>query len=124
MRRIKNKELPEDEQDSAMSAFTDAARSDSIPSMRYRHEYLKSTVVSAIPSLVMKDPTRGFSPEQRMAIYRRDGGKCQNCSVQCEESEFHADHVVPHSRGGKTSVANGRVLCAQCNQSLGDSQAF
>ena len=29
--------------------------------------------------------------------------------------EWHADHIVPHSKGGKTTVANGQAACPACN---------
>jgi hypothetical protein len=119
-RRIANEELPEDEQDSALAAYTDAARADSIPDLRYRHDFLKSYFLDSIPTLVLKDPSRSFSDEQRLAIYRRNEGRCQVCGIVCEDSAFHADHVVPHSRGGRTTVENGQVLCPEHNLSKGD----
>jgi len=32
---------------------------------------------------------------------------------------WHADHVVPYSKGGKTELSNGQALCAECNLSKG-----
>jgi 5-methylcytosine-specific restriction endonuclease McrA len=29
------------------------------------------------------------------------------------------DHIIPHSKGGKTIVSNGRVSCSECNRSKG-----
>ncbi len=121
--RVENEGLPENEQDSALSAFTDAARSDSIPAMKYRFEYLRDYFLAQIPDLKAKDPNRAFTADQRMAIFRRDRGACQapGCSAICDENDFHADHVIPHSKGGATSVGNGRVLCPTCNLKLGAS---
>ena len=69
------------------------------------------------PSIEFKDDTRGFSESQRIAIYRRDNGICQNpkCSAKVEWKDYHADHKKPHSSGGKTIVSNGQVLCSTCN---------
>jgi len=123
--RIANTELPEEKQDAKLAAYTNSARSDSIQDMRYRHESLREYFVERIPTLVPKDPTRTFTQEQRMAIFRRDKGECQikgpNCEQVCEESAFHADHKVPHSKGGPTSVENGQVSCIACNLSKGAS---
>jgi 5-methylcytosine-specific restriction endonuclease McrA len=121
-RRIKNENLAEEDQDSSLAAYSDAARSDSIQDMRYRHDMLVSEFVTNIPTLTLKDPNRSFTHEQRMAIYRLSGGKCQErgCSAVCEESDFHADHKVPHSRGGRTTVENGQVLCPSHNLKKGD----
>lgn len=120
--RVVNEELPEESQDAALAAYTDAARSDSIPDMRYRHEYLREYFVSVIPDLMPKDSSRAFTQEQRMAIFHKNQGICQakDCARLCDESDFHADHILAHSRGGKTTVANGQVLCPSCNLVKGD----
>ena len=120
--RVMNEERSEEQQDAALAAYTDAARSDSIPDMRYRDEYLRERFVRSIPTLVLKDPNRSFTAEQRMAIYYKNCGLCQapGCGVKCDEADFHADHIIPHSRGGKTAVVNGQVLCPSCNLTKGD----
>jgi hypothetical protein len=115
VRRAENRELPEERQDPGLAAYTDAARSDSIQAMLYRHELLRETVIRRIPELTLKDPTRGFSEEQRTAIFMRDDGRCRSCGKECDENEFHADHIVPHASGGPTRIANGQVLCPVCN---------
>lgn len=118
-RRVANEELPEAQQDSALAAYTDAARSDSIPDMKYRHEFLKAVFIEKIPTLALKDPVRSFTDEQRLAIFRLGGGICVMCEAPCDESDFHADHVVPHSRGGATTVENGQILCSMHNLQKG-----
>jgi hypothetical protein len=64
--------------------------------------------------LVAKDPRRLFSDKQRQAIYLAANGRCQQCGIQLEAG-WHADHVVPHSKGGPTDIANGAALCPTCN---------
>lgn len=53
---------------------------------------------------------RCFTPSQRKAITARDGGcvMCR-CWAQAQWAEVH--HVIPWSRGGKTDVSNGVLLC-------------
>ncbi len=119
VRRAENRELPEEKQDPGLAAYTDAARSDSIQSMLYRHELLRETIIRRIPELTLKDPTRGFSEEQRRAIFLRDDGKCKSCGTEYDENGFHADHIVPHASGGPTTIANGQVLCPECNLKKG-----
>jgi hypothetical protein len=118
--RRENEELPEEKQDPRLAAYTDAARSDSIQDMQYRHDMLREMIVRAIPDLSLKDPLRGFTDEQRQAIYWRDKGECQNCGKKCDENAYHADHKVPHSKGGQTCLSNGQVLCPDCNTKKGN----
>jgi hypothetical protein len=74
-----------------------------------------------------KDEKRAFSELERIQIYRRDKGICQECKregkpekeTQVSWSEYQADHVFPHSKGGKTTLANGELLCRYHNQSKG-----
>jgi hypothetical protein len=117
--RVVNTELPEDQQDPVLTAYTNAARSDSVQDMSYRHGALRDYIAAALPDLQLKDPDRSFTSEQRMAIYRRDEGVCRikgpNCEVECDDTNFHADHKVPHTEGGKTTVENGQVSCIPCN---------
>jgi hypothetical protein len=67
-----------------------------------------------------KDPERNFTQAQRREIFKKDKGKCTNCQTKLSKTNFHADHIQPHSKGGKTEVANGRALCSGCNRSLGN----
>ncbi|MDD5209834.1 MAG: DUF262 domain-containing protein [Elusimicrobiales bacterium] len=116
LKRRKNEELPEKKQNGELAAFTDAARSDSVPNMKYRHDLLIQEIIKDIPEMVLKDRQRGFSEEQRRAIYWQNAGKCQICKEPCTDSDFHADHIKPHSKGGETKISNGQVLCPGCNR--------
>lgn len=62
---------------------------------------------------------RLFSPRQRMVLAWLSGGKCANCEANLSEG-FHADHVVPYSRGGRTITSNGQALCPPCNLKKGN----
>ena len=74
-----------------------------------------------------KDEKRAFSELERIQIYRRDKGICQEClregkpekEAQVSWSQYQADHVIPHSKGGKTILINGELLCNYHNQSKG-----
>ena len=74
--------------------------------------------------LVAKDQKRAFSEAERIAIYRQFNGLCQACLAEGKRegealvswSEYEADHVLPHSKGGQTVTANGQVLCRYHNQ--------
>lgn len=51
----------------------------------------------------------------RLNIYVRDENRCQYCSVSGERSELNLDHVVPRSRGGRTTWENVVCSCVPCN---------
>lgn len=73
------------------------------------------------------DKQRVFSELERITIYRRDKGMCQQClreekpenEAKVSWSNYQADHVLPHSKGGQTVIENGELLCAYHNQSKG-----
>jgi len=63
-----------------------------------------------------RDPQRSFSQWQRDILFRIANGRCQRCGVELTaEMAWHADHVIPHSRGGRTTISNGQALCPLCN---------
>lgn len=61
--------------------------------------------------------SRYFSLRQRIILSLLSGGRCADCGVKL--SQFHADHITPYSKGGKTVILNGQALCPPCNLSKG-----
>lgn len=53
----------------------------------------------------------------RIAVWRRDGGKCARCGSR-ERLEY--DHIVPLSKGGSNTERNIELLCERCNREKGD----
>ncbi len=62
--------------------------------------------------------TRNFNKQQRKTLLMLSGGLCEKCSRPLTKS-FHADHIIPFSKGGKTITKNGQALCANCNLKKG-----
>jgi 5-methylcytosine-specific restriction endonuclease McrA len=54
----------------------------------------------------------------RLAVWRRDGGRCVECAG---DFDLQYDHVIPFSMGGATTVENLQLLCAACNRDKGAS---
>jgi 5-methylcytosine-specific restriction endonuclease McrA len=73
-----------------------------------------SLAAAGSPGQGRLDPQRSFSKLQRQEIYLRSNGHCSGCG-QPLDSDWHADHIVPHSRGGRTEIVNGQALCQPCN---------
>jgi 5-methylcytosine-specific restriction endonuclease McrA len=64
-------------------------------------------------------------PQQTRALSRknillRDRNTCQFCRRTLPASELTLDHVMPRSRGGRSSWENLVACCYQCNNRKGD----
>jgi len=68
---------------------------------------------------IEREPRRESIPEEvRIAVWRRDGGKCARCGSR-EKLEY--DHIIPVSRGGSNTVRNIELLCESCNRKKKDN---
>jgi 5-methylcytosine-specific restriction endonuclease McrA len=56
----------------------------------------------------------------RRNIFARDGNRCQYCGKKFSSSELSLDHVVPISRGGKSTWENVVCACLPCNVKKGN----
>jgi 5-methylcytosine-specific restriction endonuclease McrA len=80
-----------------------------VPSVIMLHEYLKAKT------------TVRFS---RANVHLRDSGKCQYCGISVTGRESTLDHVMPVSKGGKTTWENCVTACAPCNSHKSDKLGF
>lgn len=55
----------------------------------------------------------------RQNIFLRDKNMCQYCGKRFKKSDLNIDHVVPMSRGGKTTWENVVCSCLSCNNKKG-----
>jgi hypothetical protein len=55
--------------------------------------------------------------EVRIAVWRRDQGRCARCGSR-ENLEY--DHIVPVSKGGGNTERNIELLCQDCNRAKGN----
>jgi 5-methylcytosine-specific restriction endonuclease McrA len=53
----------------------------------------------------------------RANLFRRDRGECQYCG---SKRHLTVDHIIPRSKGGKTSWTNLITACNRCNVNKGD----
>lgn len=79
--------------------------------------------------LIEKDQKRAFTELERIIIYRKGKGFCQQClrdhkpenEAKVSWSDYQADHAIPHAKGGKTVLENAELLCSYHNKSKGAS---
>jgi hypothetical protein len=84
-----------------------------------RNQIYTRKLFREIINLETKDNKRLFDNNQKTVIWRRDNGKCQICSCTVNFKDMHADHIIPHSKGGRTTIENGQTLCSSCNLKKG-----
>ena len=63
---------------------------------------------------------RAFDKHDKATMYETQEGICPICKKHFELKEMHADHIVPWSKGGKTEIKNGQMLCSSCNREKSD----
>ena len=56
----------------------------------------------------------------RFNVFLRDHFDCQYCGLSFYSEELTFDHVVPRSRGGRTTWTNVVTACQDCNLRKGD----
>jgi hypothetical protein len=116
-----------DEEDTDVIVFI-SNRQQSFNNVQIRHRILRLIFFNFVDKnnleMVTKDAKRQFNESERIRIYRRDHGLCQMClkegvsetEAKVSWSDYEADHVLPHSKGGKTDMFNGQVLCRHHNR--------
>ncbi|MEM7737923.1 MAG: HNH endonuclease [Deinococcota bacterium] len=74
--------------------------------------------IFVVPSVIrlkryIKRPPRHRVAFNRKNVFRRDDHSCQYCGLR--SNDLTLDHVLPRSRGGKTSWENVVACCRRCN---------
>lgn len=56
-----------------------------------------------------------------LKVVRRDGQICQKCNKPVSDNEVEFDHIIPFSRGGKSTMENLRLIHKNCNRKKSNS---
>ncbi|MFT3890452.1 MAG: HNH endonuclease signature motif containing protein [Anaerolineales bacterium] len=83
---------------------------------RKKFEKLKNKFSSKDSEKIIYERNR-IPEDVRIAVWRRDQGKCAKCGSR-ENLEY--DHIVPVSKGGGNTARNIELLCQTCNRAKGD----
>ena len=125
--RRQQENIDEDERDLQLVEYRrlTSYSTDGEESIRGRVEFVEKRFFLAVPDIPAIDAIRDFTHEQRLAIYRKDHCRCQiksHCNGErLGWSGWHADHIIPYSKGGTTTVDNGQVSCPECNLAKSNS---
>lgn len=60
------------------------------------------------------------APFTRRNLYHRDNYTCQYCGTRLTTDRISIDHVLPKSKGGKTTWDNCVLACVRCNTRKAD----
>lgn len=84
------------------------------------HTPKRSIVVPKVVRLVRYDKVpRSEVKYNRRNVLARDDHHCQYCGRRYPVSKLSIDHVMPKSRGGKSSWTNVVTACNECNTRKG-----
>lgn len=90
---------------------------DQLPNRELRHAILSELFAGLFER---KDDQRLFSELQRRLLWHTAAERtCAECGDELTWKNFQADHVLAHSRGGRTRADNAALLCRFCNASKG-----
>ena len=58
---------------------------------------------------------RAFTDKMKREAYERQNGICPKCNQHFEFDQMEGDHIIPWSKGGKTTTENCQMLCRRDN---------
>jgi len=89
----------------------------SSPELKARYKLLiKELALVVDVHAEKKDKIRLFSPQERYKLWERQNGICPETGKTIlefeinDDTKWHADHIIPYSKGGKTTLENGQLI--------------
>lgn len=96
------------------------------PELTRRYNYIMKDLAEISDDIVTElDPNRLFDDFQRYQLWQKQGGVAADTGEVIPEEEvyntelWHADHIVPFSKGGKTTIDNGQLISKKNNLKKG-----
>ena len=135
VREFYNRVENEPSGDNAVLRFKSNSQQSADP-VAARHWIMMNEFWESDPSIVELDSQRLFSHAQRVAIFLEDDRICGQCleeelealgpnedeakankRARVDWSDWDADHIEMHAKGGETTIENGQVRCPGHNRS-------
>jgi 5-methylcytosine-specific restriction endonuclease McrA len=84
--------------------------------IKFRHRVLVRRFIEQYGPVEF-DEDRIFGYDQKLAIFRKYDGVCQECGEKLEfgDSHTHYHHIDPYIAGGETEIENGLLVCQDCH---------
>lgn len=64
----------------------------------------------------LRSHSRLIPRDVMLKVVRRDGQICQKCNKPVSDNEVEFDHIIPFSKGGKSTTENLRLIHKNCNR--------
>ena len=104
-----------------LSEFTSAEDEDALKNADWVRSVNFSIMVPRVIRLTFYDKVPKLTLRfNRRNLFARDQNTCQYCGNSHPLSQLSFDHVLPRSRGGKTTWENVVCCCLKCNGRKGD----
>ncbi len=81
------------------------------------HEHIASRGEKIWDYRWLDDPVGG---SLRFEVLANGNNRCALCGITSRERPLDVDHIIPRSKGGKSTRENLQVLCSKCNRSKGN----
>ncbi len=102
--------------------LTVSQMTDDVSQRRNREKILRGLLESLFAK---RDEQRGFTPEQRRLLWNTSASRtCSypGCGCKLTWADFTIDHIHPHSRGGRSDLANAALMCRMHNSKKGSRE--
>ena len=74
--------------------------------------------------IIQLDSKRTFTKSEKRVRFNKVGGKCECCDVSISSPEMsEADHIIPYTDGGTTTIDNLQITCRSCNRTKGSKSS-
>lgn len=125
--RVADKTLIADTKEGESRTYAGCNKSTTDRFLVARYDYIVKDLQDISTEIVhTPDPERLFTPQQRFEMWERQGGVCPRTGKKIPKDQINnhelwaADHVIPHSKGGLTTLENGELVCKEYNLAKGN----